>query len=189
MQILNRIKEERERLKYNQTDFAAIAKSTRKTLFNWESGSGSPTSEALAAWADVGLDVLYVVTGIRSGYVAQPLPADEQMWLDCYREWDAPIKKRELRRAMGVLSEGVTECPQPVPTGPVGDTYSQHNSGANSVQIGTMATQSSKRTSKETPSLSIRTVHGQNIEGNQTNHASQYFGVSPPVKTKKPGKR
>lgn len=145
MQIFSRIKEERERLNYNQTDFSAIARATRKTLFNWESGAGSPTAEALAAWTEVGLDVLYVVTGTRNGYVAQALPSDEQMWLDCYREWDAPVKKRELRRAMGVLSEGTTESPQPEPVGNVGGTHSQHASGDGSIQIGSMENKPKKQ--------------------------------------------
>ncbi|MDP3652443.1 MAG: helix-turn-helix domain-containing protein [Rhodoferax sp.] len=139
MHIFDRIKEERERLNYNQTDFAAVAKATRKTLFNWESGSGSPSAEALAAWAAVGLDVLYVVTGARTR--PTHLPADEQMLLDCYREWSPEVKKRELRRAMGVSPEGVTESPQAAttpgaPTHQIGGAHSQHNSGDNAVQIG-----------------------------------------------------
>lgn len=36
-----------------------------------------------------------------------PLPTDEQMWLDCYREWSSEVKKRELKRAMGVPSSGI----------------------------------------------------------------------------------
>lgn len=67
---------------------------------------------------------------------SQPLPADEQMWLDCYREWDAPVKKRELRRAMGVLAEGDTSSAPAAPAGSVEGAYSQHNSGAGAVQIG-----------------------------------------------------
>ena len=70
-----RIKEERERLGFNQADFAALAGATRKTLFNWESGAASPNAAALAAWADAGLDVLYVVTGQRTGGASAPAPA------------------------------------------------------------------------------------------------------------------
>lgn len=70
-----RIKEERERLGFNQADFAAFAGATRKTLFNWESGAASPNAEALAAWAREGLDVLYVVTGQRIGGASAPVPA------------------------------------------------------------------------------------------------------------------
>ena len=70
-----RIREERERLGFNQADFAALAGATRKTLFNWESGAASPNAAALAAWADAGLDVLYVVTGQRTGGASAPAPA------------------------------------------------------------------------------------------------------------------
>lgn len=66
MHSSERLKEERERLGYSQTEFAGIVGATRKTLFNWESGSGGPNAEALSAWAKVGLDVLYVVTGSRA---------------------------------------------------------------------------------------------------------------------------
>lgn len=66
MHMGERIKKERERLGFNQTDFAALAESTRKTLFNWESGAASPSAAVLAAWHAYGLDVLYVVTGQRS---------------------------------------------------------------------------------------------------------------------------
>jgi transcriptional regulator with XRE-family HTH domain len=60
-----RLREERERLGYSQNDFAACAAVTRKTLFNWESGAGNISIEALRAWSPLGLDVLYVVTGQR----------------------------------------------------------------------------------------------------------------------------
>jgi transcriptional regulator with XRE-family HTH domain len=69
----DRIKRERERLNYNQTDFAAVAGTTRKTLFNWESGIGGPNPEALGALAAIGLDVLYVVMGqLSPGQTAAP---------------------------------------------------------------------------------------------------------------------
>ena len=132
-----RLKEERERLGLSQPLFAQAAGAAKRTLADWEKGVSSPTAVQLSALAKIGADVLYILTGQRSCAPAKALPADEQMWLDCYREWDAPVKKRELRRAMGVLSEGVTEGTQtPAPTGPVGGAYSQHNSGANAVQIG-----------------------------------------------------
>ena len=74
MHVGERIKEERERLGFNQSDFAALAQATRKTLFNWESGTAAPNATVLAAWAAHGLDVLYVVTGQRAGGAAAPPP-------------------------------------------------------------------------------------------------------------------
>lgn len=136
MHCADRIKLERERLGYNQTAFAEIAGATRKTLFNWETGVGSPNADALAAWSALGLDVLYVVTGERAQPVTQQLPADEQMWLDCYRGWEMPVKRKELARALGLSPTDASEGPQVVTTGHVGGAYSQHNVGDHAVQIG-----------------------------------------------------
>ncbi|MDD0837010.1 XRE family transcriptional regulator [Curvibacter sp. HBC61] len=61
-----RLRQERERLGFSQSDFAALVPVTRKTMFNWESGAGQVASDALAVWAGSGLDVLYVVTGQRA---------------------------------------------------------------------------------------------------------------------------
>jgi transcriptional regulator with XRE-family HTH domain len=62
-----RLKEERERLGLNQTDFGALASATKRTQVNWEQGGSSPSAEQLAALAGAGVDVQYVVTGIRAG--------------------------------------------------------------------------------------------------------------------------
>ena len=101
-----RIKEERERLDFNQADFAALAGATRKTLFNWESGAASPNAAALAAWAEAGLDVLYVVTGQRSQPVppAQELPRQEQEWLALYRN-----SSEEVRAALKAAGTELTK--------------------------------------------------------------------------------
>ncbi len=64
--IGERLAEERKRLGYNQTDFAALVGITRKTLFGYESGERAPDAVALATWASNGLDVMYVVTGNRA---------------------------------------------------------------------------------------------------------------------------
>lgn len=94
--IGERLRGERERLGENQTDFAALAGVTRKTLFGYETAERSPPADALAAWAEHGLDAGYVVTG-RSSNVAtsQHLPPDEQLLLDAYRGL-SPTKKKQL---------------------------------------------------------------------------------------------
>lgn len=61
----SRIKEERERLGLTQDAFAAIAGAKRRTLVDWEKGGTSPTAVQLSALGEAGVDVLYVVTGIR----------------------------------------------------------------------------------------------------------------------------
>ncbi|MBN0112872.1 helix-turn-helix transcriptional regulator, partial [Pseudomonas aeruginosa] len=65
MNLGERLKAERERLGYNQTDFAALAGASKHSQINWEKGAAAPNGTVLAAWAEHGLDVLYVVTGVR----------------------------------------------------------------------------------------------------------------------------
>ena len=99
MQIDERIKSERKRLGFNQTEFAEIAHATRGTASNWETGTGSPDAKALAALAVVGLDVLYVVTGQRSFVPPPKLSAEEETMLELFK--DAP--KLARRAAMAAL--------------------------------------------------------------------------------------
>jgi transcriptional regulator with XRE-family HTH domain len=66
MKIGDRLKEERERFALNQTDFAGLAGASRKSQFNYESGERMPDAAYLAAVAQIGVDVLYVVTGLRA---------------------------------------------------------------------------------------------------------------------------
>lgn len=75
MNLCDRLKEERERLGHSQTAFAALAGASKHSQINWEKGVASPNAAALAAWAEAGLDVLYVVTGHR----AQPIAATDKL--------------------------------------------------------------------------------------------------------------
>ncbi|EBV0925932.1 transcriptional regulator [Salmonella enterica] len=61
-----RLKEERKRLGFSQTDFAQMVGASYKSQLRWEKDESSPGADALGIWANVGLDVLYVVTGQRS---------------------------------------------------------------------------------------------------------------------------
>ena len=58
-----RLKAERQRLGLNQAAFAGLATVSRRTQASYEAGDGAPSADYLAAMADVGVDVLYVVTG------------------------------------------------------------------------------------------------------------------------------
>lgn len=74
MNLHERLKEERERIGLSQTAFAALAGASKHAQINWEKGAASPNAAALAAWADAGLDVLYVITGKRAGGASAPPP-------------------------------------------------------------------------------------------------------------------
>lgn len=63
MSIGKRIKEERERLEYSQTVFAELVGASKGAQIGWEKGTTFPNASVLAAWAEKGLDVAYVLTG------------------------------------------------------------------------------------------------------------------------------
>lgn len=65
MTIECRLKEERNRLGFNQSDFAGLAGRTKKTMIDYEKGVSSPDAKFLAAIAIAGADVQYILTGIR----------------------------------------------------------------------------------------------------------------------------
>lgn len=81
-----RLKEERVRLGYNQGDFAAFAGVAKTSQFNYEKGDRSPDAAYLAAVAEKGVDVLYVLTGERKPQPANSLTAAEAELLKNYRE-------------------------------------------------------------------------------------------------------
>lgn len=115
MGTFSRIKEERERLGYNQVDFAALAGASRKSQIRWEQEGGtSPDADVLAAWAEVGADIQYIVTGIRS---SAALTDDELQLLELYR--GAPLAVRAA--AVAALSAGST--PQQTVHGGVGQQF------------------------------------------------------------------
>ena len=91
-----RLKAERERLGYTQTEFAEIVGASKRTQIGWEQGRSAPDALALATWIEEGLDVAYVLTGKRSRKdAASELPADEQLLLEAYRGL-AAAKRKEL---------------------------------------------------------------------------------------------
>jgi transcriptional regulator with XRE-family HTH domain len=63
--IGERLREERERLRHNQTVCAELGGVTRKTLYSYESGTAAPGGEFLLAIASHGYDSPYVLFGQR----------------------------------------------------------------------------------------------------------------------------
>ncbi|NNJ83624.1 MAG: helix-turn-helix domain-containing protein [Gammaproteobacteria bacterium] len=92
MPIGERLKEERNRLGLNQTDFGKLCCVTRQTQRLYEKGERTPDSKYLAAIAKVGADILYIVTGERNAVSVRRLEGgeerlkpDEAVLLDNYR--------------------------------------------------------------------------------------------------------
>ena len=85
------MREERERLAFNQADFAAMGGATRKTQYNYETGERAPDGGYLAAIALEGADVQYILTGIRSTIATEsehPLSPRQRALLDNYDNTD-----------------------------------------------------------------------------------------------------
>lgn len=98
MGIGDRLKEERERLGFNQTEFAAQAGASKNSQYNYEKGERSPDASYLAAVAEIGVDVLYVVTGERKPYSADSISNDVADFLTVYLLIEEP--DRDVLRRM-----------------------------------------------------------------------------------------
>jgi len=94
LDIGKRLKEERERLGFNQSDFGALASIGRKSQFSYETGASMPDASYLAAIDMAAADIRYIVTGERDG--PPPLKPDEQALLDGYRTLNTTTKRRIL---------------------------------------------------------------------------------------------
>lgn len=70
--IGGRLKAERQRLGLSQGAMAALADASKSAQQKWERDGAAPNASGLAAFAEAGADVLYIVTGRRE--VAQPAP-------------------------------------------------------------------------------------------------------------------
>lgn len=123
--ISNRLREERQRLGLNQTEFAELAGVQKRAQVNYEAGERAPDTNYLAAIAAAGADVRYILTGSREGPAPLVLSAEEQTMLDYFRDASREVRRAALGALLGAS-----------PTGPVSGAYSQHNVGDNAVQVG-----------------------------------------------------
>lgn len=94
----DRLKEERQRLGLNQTEFGAVAGVQKQAQLKYEKGERSPDADYLAAVAQAGADVQYIVTGVRSSVALAP---DERLLVERYRESPRPLKDAALRVLLG----------------------------------------------------------------------------------------
>lgn len=104
MSIGERLKEERERLGYTQEEFASFGEASKRSQIEWEKGKAFPNAKVLSALFEVGADVTYILTGVRT-IAAQNIelsPAEEVL-LDNFRHCEEgdqeAIRKMALRSA------------------------------------------------------------------------------------------
>lgn len=101
MSIGKRLKEERERLGFNQTDFAEAGGVGRKSQFNYEEDERRADTAYLAAIAGIGADVRFIVTGERDGPKPLSLSPEEHVLLDGFRALDKKNRARMLAFVLG----------------------------------------------------------------------------------------
>lgn len=87
-----RVKEERERLEMTIPEFAEAAGVKKNTVIDWQKDVSSPPAARLAALASAGLDVQYVVIGVRSSILA----GREALLLEGFRKMDEATQERTL---------------------------------------------------------------------------------------------
>lgn len=94
----DRLKEERERLSFNQEAFGAIGGVKRLAQGNYEKGERAPDLNYLAAIAKAGADIHYIVTGIRLTASLAPM---EQLFLERFRGAPKALQDQALLTLMG----------------------------------------------------------------------------------------
>jgi len=107
----DRLKEERQRLGLNQSDFAAFAGVAKNSQLNYEKGERSPDAVYLTAVAEKGVDVLYVVTGNRTPIKGEGLSMEEMQIIASYRTLPEADQAVALR-TITALAELVARQPQ-----------------------------------------------------------------------------
>ena len=93
----DRLREERDRLGLNQTDFGAKGGVSRGTQKAYELGANSPYLRYLAALEGAGVDIQYVLSGSRALLSEQVLDETETTVIENFRVLSESDKASVLR--------------------------------------------------------------------------------------------
>lgn len=110
MSIGRRLREEREALGLSQPKFAAIAGTTKQTLFSWETDKTAPSASHLAAFSAAGVDVVYLLTGQRMPKVESTLNDREREIIELMRRM-SEADRLTLYRTATALAATTAEPP------------------------------------------------------------------------------
>ena len=102
--IGRRLKEQRERFGWSQSEMAEIADVSKRSVASWEAGESMPGADAMARLAGKGMDLLYVVQGQPTPVLAESLSADERALVHNYQRADA--LGRSLVDGVAALASG-----------------------------------------------------------------------------------
>lgn len=101
--IGERLREERDRLSLNQTDFGLLGGVSRNSQYKYESNEIAPDAAYLSKLVAASVDVLYVLAGSRTHPMV--LPPDEAVLLDNYRNLSSQQQKDNLKTLSSALVE------------------------------------------------------------------------------------
>ena len=104
MSIGKRLGEERDRLGFSQEDLGEIGGVKKNAQFQYEKDKRSPSADYLASVAIAGVDVAYVLTGIRSQLTENALSQRETAVLDHYRNTDE-VGRRAIEQTASALAQ------------------------------------------------------------------------------------
>ncbi|WP_372339910.1 XRE family transcriptional regulator [Pseudomonas sp. P7548] len=108
-----RLREERERLGKNQTDFGVAAGVSRGTQKAYELESSSPDLRYLSGLQELGVDVHFVLTGSRADANLNNLSEVEAAVLGSMRQMSEPDRNVLLRTASAFASAAGLEGSKP----------------------------------------------------------------------------
>lgn len=98
-----RLKAERRRLGLNQDEFGAIGGVARNAQSNYENGIRTPDAAYLAAVANAGVDLLYILTGTRTE-LPRELSPREAVLVEHYRQC-TPERRQSLEEMAAALAK------------------------------------------------------------------------------------
>ncbi|MGG7675161.1 helix-turn-helix domain-containing protein [Pseudomonas sp. WC2] len=102
------LREERVRLGLKQEEMAQIGGVTRNTQGSYERDERRPDTGYLKALHAVGLDILYVVTGVRTPSPVGGLSEDEEVMVKRYRSIPQEDQK-SVRRFLQAIADDVAK--------------------------------------------------------------------------------
>ena len=110
MGISDRIREERQRLGLSQEQLGAIAGVRKQAQLTYEKGDRHTDTLYLAAIAETGADVLYILTGQRAGGASAPPPPravseGDRILLDNFHAAPAQVQAG-VKTALGAFAPG-----------------------------------------------------------------------------------
>jgi|MedtruStandDraft_1076414.scaffolds.fasta_scaffold18394_4 transcriptional regulator with XRE-family HTH domain len=99
-----RLREERERLGLNQTDFGVLLGVSRGTQKNYELGASSLDLRYVTALEEKGVDAAYVLTGRRSTPLGQLFSPSEELLIKQFRAISDDDQKA-IRRFLEAMAD------------------------------------------------------------------------------------